>query len=36
MNTMQKEDLVQAVLMADAYEKTLQPFVKDGSTVRIK
>lgn len=33
---MQKEDFVQAVLIADAYAKTLQPFVSEGSTVRIK
>lgn len=36
MNTLQKEDFIQAVLIADAYDKTLQPFVKEGSTVRIK
>lgn len=36
MNTIQKEDFVQAVLIADAYDETLQPFVKEGSTVRIK
>lgn len=36
MNTLQKEDFVQAVLIADAYDETLQPFVKEGSTVRIK
>lgn len=35
MNTMQKEDVVQAVLIADAYDETLQPFVKEGNTVRI-
>lgn len=33
MNTMQKDDTVQAVLIADAYDKTLQPFVTNGSTV---
>lgn len=35
MNTMQKEDTVQAVLIADSYDKTLQPFVNEGSTVSI-
>ena len=34
MNAMQKEDMVQAVLIADAYDETLQPFLKEGSTVR--
>lgn len=33
MNTMQKEDTVQAVLIADTYDKTLQPFVRESSTV---
>lgn len=36
MNTLQKEDVVQAVLIADTYERTLQPFVKLGSTVGIE
>lgn len=33
MNTMQKEETVQAVLIADTYDKTLQPFVTTESTV---
>lgn len=36
MNTIQKEDTVQAVLIADAYDETLQPFVKGANTVCIK
>lgn len=30
---MQKEDTVQAVLIADVYDKTLQPFIASESTV---
>lgn len=33
MNTMRKDDTVQAVLIADVYERNLQPFVNEGSTV---
>lgn len=32
---MQKEDTIQAVLIADAYERTLQPFVNEGSIVSL-
>lgn len=33
MNAMQKEENIQAVLIADAYDKILQPLVNEGSIV---
>lgn len=33
MNALQKEETIQAVLIADAYDKILQPFVNEGNTV---
>lgn len=34
MDGIRKEDAVQAVLIADSYEKNFQPFIRDRSAVR--
>lgn len=34
-NKMDKEDSIQAVLIADAYDKILQPFATEGNTVSV-
>lgn len=35
MDTLRKEDTIQAVLIADAYDKILQPFANAGNTVSV-
>lgn len=36
MEVMRKEDPVQAILIADSYEKYFQPFIKHRSAVNIR